>query len=130
MTAIRTDAEHAESASAERPERKPLFEPGDMVSTSAGDVGLVISREVLDRVRDGYREGNRPGRFFAPGCCAQPDYVTQVPVFFEDDTYDIMRAMNVKKRSGVPDAEREALRRKTLTVSGGTGSNGKKGENG
>lgn len=127
MSATKTDAEHTETPPAGRPERKPLFEPGDMVSTSAGDVGLVISREALVRVRDGYREGNRPGRFFAPGCCAHPDYVTQVPVFFEDDTYDIMRTMNVKKRSGVPDATREALRRKTLTVGGGTGSTAKKG---
>ena len=75
-------------------ERRRLFEPGDLVSSFTGDLGVVLSEETLKQVPTLFKEGNRPGRFFAPGCCHNPDYVTQVPVLFEDGTYDVMRAIS------------------------------------
>lgn len=90
-------------------ERKRLYEPGEPVSTLSGEVGLVLSEEDLKQVRSLFREGNRPGRFFAPGCCQKPDYVTQVPVFFEDRTYDVMRAMNLRKKD-LPKAAQDGLK--------------------
>ena len=93
-------------------ERKGLFEPGDLVSSYSGEIGVVLSAESLARVRGAFKEGGRAGRFFAPGCCQKPDYVTQVPVLFEDGTFDVMRAMNIRKKSDVPDAKREALEKK------------------
>jgi hypothetical protein len=93
-------------------ERKKLYDPGDLVVTFAGETGLVLSLEALQKARVRIKEGGRAGRFFAPGCCDNPDYVLQVPVFFEDGTYDVMRAMNIRKRDDVPDAKREALEKK------------------
>lgn len=92
-------------------ERRRLFEPGDLVSSFTGDLGVVLSEETLKQVPTLFKEGNRPGRFFAPGCCHNPDYVTQVPVLFEDGTYDVMRAMNIRKRTDLPAAKREELER-------------------
>jgi len=82
--------------------KKRLFEPGDMVSTFTGQVGMVISTEALALVRTRFKEGRRPGYYFAQGCCQNPDYLTQIPVFFEDGTFDVMRSMNLKKRADLP----------------------------
>ncbi|MBW1706690.1 MAG: hypothetical protein JRJ86_16240 [Deltaproteobacteria bacterium] len=78
-------------------ERKKAFEPGEMVVTFTGQAGLVISEELYPKVRGSLKEKRRPGYYFAPGCCQHPDYVIQVPILFEDGTYDVMRAMNIKK---------------------------------
>ena len=86
--------------------KKRVFEPGDMVATFTGEVGMVISRETLAEVRNRFKQGNRPGHFFAPGCCHNPDYITQVPVFFEDGTFDVMRSMNVRKKPKLPEEKR------------------------
>jgi hypothetical protein len=86
-----------------------LFEPGDLVASFTGDVGVVVSKKTLQDLRARFREGNRPGHFFAPGCCQNPDYLTQVPVFFEDGTFDVMRAMNIKRRKDLPEAKRKEL---------------------
>jgi hypothetical protein len=75
-----------------------LYEPGDRVTDLAGVNGRVLSSEELDQARSGLPEGKRPGHYFAPGCCARPDYVTQIPVLFADGTWDVMRAMNIKRR--------------------------------
>jgi hypothetical protein len=75
-----------------------LYKPGDRVTDFAGVGGRVLSSEELAQVRVRLPEGKRPGHYFAPGCCAHPDYVTQIPVLFDDGTYDVMRAMNVKRR--------------------------------
>jgi len=88
-------------------ERKKLFEPGTPVVLSTGQAGVVISREVLQNVSSRLKEGRRPGHYFAPGCCHNPDYVTQVPVLFEDGTYDVMRAMYVRRAAALP-AEKKA----------------------
>jgi len=87
--------------------KKMLFEAGDLVVDFTGQIGMVLSMEALQRARVHFKEGERPGRFFAPGCCQNPDYITQVPVFFEDGTYDVMRAMNVHRRKDLPAAKRE-----------------------
>jgi hypothetical protein len=75
-----------------------LYEPGDRVTDMAGVGGRVLSAEELTQARANQPEGKRPGHYFAPGCCARPDYVTQIPVLFEDGTYDIMRAMNIRRQ--------------------------------
>ncbi|MBW2332091.1 MAG: hypothetical protein JRF08_01135 [Deltaproteobacteria bacterium] len=51
----------------------------------------------MDKIRDKVKQGRRPGHFFAAGCPENIDYLLQVPVFFEDGTYDIMKPMNIKR---------------------------------
>ena len=82
-------------------ERKKGFQPGDMVTTFTGQAGVVISMATFSEARTRLKEGKRPGHYFAPGCCHNPDYLTQVPVLFEDGTYDVMRRMNIKRAPGV-----------------------------
>jgi hypothetical protein len=89
--------------------KKRLFEPGDMVSTFTGQVGMVISTEALAMVRTRFKEGRRPGYYFAQGCCQNPDYLTQVPVFFEDGAFDVMRSMNIKKRADLPEETKSTI---------------------
>lgn len=79
-------------------ESRRLYESGDLVCDLAGVNGRVLSAEELAEIKTSLPEGKRPGHYFAPGCCANPDYVTQVPVLFEDGTFDIMRAMNIKRK--------------------------------
>ena len=90
----------------EQVQGKRLFKPGDLVTSFTGQIGLVMSPEEFEKAKGLFREGRRPGHSFAPGCCVHPDYVTQVPVFFEDGTYDVMKAMNVRKK---PDVQEEKL---------------------
>ena len=90
-------------------ERKTLYQAGDVIATFTGEVGMVVSRDTLAALRNRFNEGNRPGRFFAPGCCHNPDYVTQIPIFFEDGTFDVMRAMNIRKETDVPEEKRRQL---------------------
>ncbi len=92
-------------------EKKRFFESGDMVSTFTGQLGVVISKETLAMVRTRFKEGRRPGYYFAQGCCQNPDYLTQVPVFFEDGTFDVMRSMNIKKREDLPEERRCEIQR-------------------
>ena len=87
-------------------ERKRLFEAGDTVATFTGQAGIVISEEVFAKISKNLKEGRRPGHYFAPGCCHNPDYVIQVPVLFEDGTYDVMRAMNIKKAPDLPEEKK------------------------
>jgi hypothetical protein len=89
--------------------KKRLFEPGDMVSTFTGQVGMVISTEDLARIRNRFKEGRRPGYYFAQGCCQNPDYLTQVPVFFKDGTFDVMRTINIKKRVDLPEETKSKI---------------------
>ena len=89
-------------------ERKRAFEPGDMVATFTGQAGMVISEATLTKARNHLKEGRGPGHYFAPGCCHNPDYVTQVPVLFEDGMYDVMRGMNIKRAPDLP-AEKRGL---------------------
>ena len=65
--------------------------------------------ETYTKFMEGLKEKKSPGYYFAPGCCRHPDYVIQVPVLFEDGTYDVMRAMNIKKTAGLPEEKRSYL---------------------
>jgi hypothetical protein len=89
--------------------RKVLFEPKDVVMSFTGQKGLIISRKDYEQIRVKARRGNKPGHFFAPGCCDSIDYVQHVPVFFEDGTYDIMKSMNVRNLEGDTREERAKL---------------------
>ena len=95
----------------EKLQEKRLFEPGDLVTSFTGQIGLVMSLGEFEKAKARFTEGRRPGYYFAPGCCAHPDYVTQVPVFFEDGTYDVMKAMNIRKKSDVPAEKRGQIQR-------------------
>lgn len=97
-------------------ERKRLFEPGHFVVSFSGELGLVLSEEALQKARVQMKEGGRAGRFFAPGCCTNPDYVMQIPVLFEDGTYDVMRAMNLRRGKDVSETRRGALEKKMAAV--------------
>jgi hypothetical protein len=90
------------------PETKRIFNPGEGVMDLQGQRGLVLSPEDYRKVKPRYPEGRRPGSFFAPGCCPKPDYLTQVPVLFEDGAYDVMKAMNLRK---APDSAGEKIKR-------------------
>lgn len=79
------------------------------MSTFTGQVGMVISTEALAMVRTRFKEGRRPGYYFAQGCCQNPDYLTQIPVFFEDGTFDVMRSMNIKKRADLPEETKSTI---------------------
>jgi hypothetical protein len=79
------------------------------VTDLTGGTGRVLSVEELDRIKARLPEGKRPGHFFAPDCCANPDYVTQVPVLFEDGAYDVMRAMNIRRGTNVPEDLKKRL---------------------
>jgi hypothetical protein len=92
-------------------QRKRSFEPDDPVSTFTGQEGLVISKELYSKAQDRLKEGRRPGHYFAPGCCHNPDYVTQVPVLFGDGTFDVMRAMNIKKIASLNRENKENIYR-------------------
>ena len=90
-------------------EGKRLFEPGEWIATFTGQVGLVISLETLQQVRNHFREGHRPGYYFSPGCCYNPDYITQIPVFFEDGTFDVMRAINIGRIPDISEKKKEEI---------------------
>ncbi|MBW1779688.1 MAG: hypothetical protein JRL30_03010 [Deltaproteobacteria bacterium] len=88
---------------------KRLFEGGETVTTFTGQAGIVISEKTFAAIRNRLKEGKRPGHYFAPGCCHHPDYVIQIPVLFEDGTYDVMRAINIKRAPHLPDKKRSVL---------------------
>ena len=88
-------------------EKKKLFDSGQMILAMNGSAGMVMGQKMYDRARENLPEGKKAGRYFAPGCCQHPDYITQVPVLFEDGTYDVMRSMNIKKKTDMA-AEKNA----------------------
>ena len=92
-------------------DRKKAYEPGDMVATFTGQAGIVVSEEEYSRIRVRIEQGKRPGHYFAPGCCSHPDYITQIPVLFEDGKYDIMRPMNIRKAMALPGGKKMLIQR-------------------
>ena len=82
--------------------KKEMFKPGDFVATFTGEIGLVVSRDFYNHIKGRLSQGHRPGHYFAPGCCANPDYLLQVPVLFEDGSFDVMRSLQVKRKSDPP----------------------------
>jgi hypothetical protein len=91
-------------------ERKRTFQPGDPVRALSGHAGIVMSEETFPGISKRLKEGYKPGRYFAPGCCHNPDYVTQIPVLFEDGTWDVMRAMNIRRAPDLSEETRAAIR--------------------
>ena len=85
---------------------KRSFEPGEFVKLFNGQVGIVLDPQNYQMALKKLKQGNKPGRYFVPGCCQHPDYIIQIPVLFEDGTYDIIRAMNIKRIEDLP-AEKE-----------------------
>jgi hypothetical protein len=91
--------------------RKKLFDAGQMVTALNGQAAMVMDQTMYNRAREALREGKKAGRYFAPGCCHHPDYITQVPVLFEDGTWDVMRSMNLKKQPDVDEGKKIAIAR-------------------
>lgn len=91
------------------PERKRLYEPMDLVAAINGQVGIVLSETGYAKAKEVLKESRRAGSYFAPGCCANPDYITQVPVLFEDGTYDVMRSRNIRKAKEISQEKRSRL---------------------
>jgi hypothetical protein len=90
-------------------EKRRLYEPSDLVAAMNGQVGIVLSEIGYIKVKAVLKESRRAGSYFAPGCCANPDYITQVPVLFEDGTYDVMRSLNIRKVREVTPKKRARL---------------------
>lgn len=81
----------------------------DLIAAINGQVGVVLSETGYAKAKKVLKESRRAGYYFAPGCCANPDYLTQVPVLFEDGTYDVMRSFNIRKVKGLSEEKRERL---------------------
>jgi hypothetical protein len=90
-------------------ERRRLYEPMDLVAAVNGQVGIVLSETGYAKAKEALKESRRAGSYFAPGCCANPDYITQVPVLFEDGTYDVMRSRNIRKVKEISREKRSGL---------------------
>ena len=88
-----------------------LFEPGQMVTTYSGQTGMVVSKKQLTILRTHWREGRRSGHFFTPGECHDPDYIQEVPVAFEDGTFDVMRSTSIRRQDGGQDEKRTEIQR-------------------
>jgi len=97
-------------------EKKALFKPGDVVKSFTGQFGLVISQQTYDDIKGKVKQGRRPGHFFAMGCPDNIDYLLQVPVFFEDGTYDIMKPMNIKTTAQDSEDKKSKLEEMLRTV--------------
>jgi len=108
--------------------KKRLFDPGDMVTTFTGQAGIVISEAMLASAGNRLKEGKRPGHYFAPGCCHHPDYVVQIPVLFEDGTYDLMRAMNIRKAPDIAESKKSRLQGLMHTLTGQQAAPDKEGD--
>jgi hypothetical protein len=90
-------------------ERKRRFEPGEMVRALTGQCGMVVSPGEFTDISKRLKEGRKPGHHFAAGCCHNPDYIAQVPVLFEDGTWDVMRAMNIRKAPDLPEEKKARI---------------------
>jgi len=90
-------------------EKKRIFEPNQFVKLFNGQVGVVLGPEAYQRALKALKQGNKPGRYFAPGCCQHPDYVMQIPVLFEDGTWDVMRAMNLRPIDEPPEDRKKKI---------------------
>jgi len=91
--------------------RQKLFDAGQMVTTFNGQSAMVMGQAMYESAREILREGNKAGRYFAPGCCHHPDYITQVPVLFEDGTWDVMRSMNLKKQPDIAEEKSKVIQK-------------------
>ena len=85
------------------------FQPGEYVRLFNGQLGMVLDLKTYELAMKSFKQGNKPGRYFAPGCCQRPDYVIQIPVLFEDGTYDVMRAISINRVETPPKDTREKI---------------------
>jgi len=90
---------------------KRLYEPGQMVMTYDGQAGMVIPEELLALLRRHSREGRRPGHFFTLGECHDPDYIQEVPVAFDDGTFDVMKSTSIQRWTEGQDGKRAEIQR-------------------
>ena len=90
---------------------KRLFEPGQMVTTYTGQAGMVVSKELLAILRRHLREGKRPGHLFTLGECHDPDYIQEIPVAFEDGTFDVMKSTSIQRWTNEQDEKRATVQR-------------------
>jgi hypothetical protein len=81
----------------------------DLVTAINGQVGIVLTETGYAKAKEVLKESRRAGSYFAPGCCANPDYITQVPVLFEDGAYDVMRSRNIRKVKEISQEKRSRL---------------------
>lgn len=88
---------------------KRSFAPGEWVTTFRDEPGRVLSPADYRAAVRLLREGKRPGRYFAPGCCADPDYNSRIPVVFPDGTYDILRSLNLRRNTHPDPAQEQAV---------------------
>ena len=90
---------------------KRLFNYGDTIEHRVTkELGLILSPSDLKSVSKKLKHKKRVGSYFSPGCITKPDYITYVPVIFEDHTYDILRAQYIKKHDTCPDFLKEILK--------------------
>ena len=87
-----------------------------MVVTYGGQAGMVISKRLLGILRKHWREGRRPGHSFTLGECHDPDYIQEVPVAFEDGTFDVMRATSIQRGIEGQDEKRAEIQRQLIRV--------------
>ncbi len=85
------------------------FEPGEYVRLFTGQMGMVLDSKTYELAMKSFKQANKPGRYFAPGCCQRPDYVIQIPVLFEDGTYDVMRAISISRVETPPQDVKEKI---------------------
>jgi len=90
-------------------EKRRLYEPSDLVAALNGEVGVVLSNTGYAKAKEVLKKSRRAGSYFALGCCANPDYITQVPVLFEDGTYDVMRSLNIRRVKDVSEEKKSRL---------------------
>ena len=79
--------------------------------TYTGQAGMVVSKELLAILRRHLREGKRPGHFFTLGECHDPDYIQEIPVAFEDGTFDVMKSTSIQRWTNEQDEKRAAIQR-------------------
>ena len=88
---------------------KRVFAPGEWVATFRGEPGRILGPEGYRAAVQCLREGKRPGRYFAPGCCADPDYISRIPVVFPDGTYDVLRSLNLRRGAQPDPAQKQEV---------------------
>lgn len=76
---------------------KRLYEPGEIVLDIKGMRGLVLSPSEFGKLRTKWGLQGRAGAFFAVGCCPVPDYITKIPVLFEDKSLSVMKPTGIKR---------------------------------
>ncbi len=83
---------------------------------------MVISKRLLAILRERSREGRKPGHSFSLGECHDPDYIQEIPVAFEDGTFDVMRATSIRRQVEPDDKKRAEIQRQLHQLAGPDGA--------